>query len=130
MRLAMMAVTETLEAIPAIAATGVRVGALMANRMSQEVFAKGTRRAAGRLDPEVTSWEAGGAGLDLDSDIAGSLLDAAAARDARFRLQERFVTDLRGTGLPVTVLRQVPGAEPVVVRALAATLAGRGTDSL
>src|SRR5439155_3901273 len=51
------------------------------------------------------------------------------ARDARFRSQEGFLTDLRGTGLPVTILPQVPGSEPpVVVRALATTLAGRGTD--
>jgi anion-transporting ArsA/GET3 family ATPase len=120
-----MAVAETLEALPAIAPTGVRVGAVVANRTLSPVFPRGTGRAAARLRPDEVERLATDAGTPMDECAARDLLERARVREARHRLQARFLAQLRGLGVPVGELPEVPVAfSPAVVARLASDIAG------
>lgn len=120
-----MSVVETLEAIPHVRSSGVRLAAIALNRSVEPAFPKGTRGAGRALDPRRLSQLIEGAGLELRPSEAAGLLGEAAALGTRFRGQAAFLADLRRAG-PVLALPDVPGAPPVeLVRGLASTMRDR-----
>jgi anion-transporting ArsA/GET3 family ATPase len=122
-----MAVAETIEAIPAIRETGVRVKAIVMNRSTPAVLPRGTRRAFGRLTAEQVARVAGEVGLVLDVAEADRLLEGARAADARRRLQARFETQLEQAG-PTLALPDVPLGRPDRrVSVLSAHVSSKGT---
>jgi anion-transporting ArsA/GET3 family ATPase len=118
-----MAVAETLEALPAIHATGTDVVAVVANRVVSR--GSGSRRSSvGRLDPEDAVRVAKEAGLVLDISSAEAVLDARAATERRSRVQHGFLKRLAG-GAPVLVLPELFGtASAQPVRVLAGIMGG------
>jgi anion-transporting ArsA/GET3 family ATPase len=120
-----MSVVETLEAIPHVRGSGVRLAAIALNRSVEPAFPMGTRRAGRALDARRLLELIEDAGLDLGPSEAAGLLGEAAALEARFRGQAAFLADLRRAG-PVLTLPDVPGARPVeLVRGLASTMRDR-----
>jgi len=122
-----MAVAETFEAIPAIRRLGVPVTAVAANRCLPNIFPRGTRRAAARLRLQDVVGLTESAGLSMTVEESAALIDGAATRDRRHRLQQPFLKELAEGG-PLLQLPDVPGLpSPETVRALAAVM--RGTDA-
>jgi anion-transporting ArsA/GET3 family ATPase len=125
-----MSVVETIEAIPAMAATGVRVAAVVANRVGPPTLPKGTQRAFSELTAAGLAEVATKAGLPLSSNEAEELRGEAEASAKRGRVQARFLKQLRLASPPVLEVDDRPGVEgPDLVRQLAAGLAGRATGA-
>ena len=106
-----MAVAETVEAIPAIEATGVPVAAVATNRCQQPVFGRGLgsiRRALGAADVARVAKEEG---LPLTETLAEALVEGARAADDRHALQRGFLRELRRHA-PVLTLPDVPSLNP------------------
>jgi anion-transporting ArsA/GET3 family ATPase len=114
-----MAVAETLEALPLLAAARVAVGPVVANRCLDEVFPKGTRTAFQRVGATDLQRLWGSAGLALESEAALALREAAAAEESRRRVQRRFVRELTNAA-PTLELPELPG---LLARSLAEALA-------
>jgi len=113
-----MSVAETLEAVPALAATGVRLAAVIANRCEPPVFPPGTKRSGDRLSTEAAIRLAQGASLGLaDRDLDAVLATArrAARRESRQRSRLR---DLEPAGPVLRLPELVGGDGPDLVRAL------------
>jgi anion-transporting ArsA/GET3 family ATPase len=102
-----MAVAETLEALPAIHATGTRVAAVVANRVLQRAW--GSRRSArSRPDHEEAVRMAREAGLVLEVTAAQGLFDDRAAAERKANAQRAFLKRL-SDGAPVFVLPDLVG---------------------
>ncbi len=89
-----MAVAETEEAVPAIAAGGVPVAAVVANRVASPVGPPGTRRAFAALTPGRVAEVARAGGARVDEDGAAELLEEARTDDALVGTQVRLARDL------------------------------------
>jgi anion-transporting ArsA/GET3 family ATPase len=119
-----MAVTETLEAAPAVAAAGVPVATVLANRSLPPMVPRGARRAFGRLSASDVSATAAGEGVDLSEAEAAGHLDAAIRLERRYRSQRGFLKQLRAAG-PVIEIPDLGGLEGIdLVRAVADALVG------
>jgi anion-transporting ArsA/GET3 family ATPase len=120
-----MSVIETLEAIPHVRSSGVRLAAIALNRSVEPAFPRGTRRAGQELHAARLSELVGNAGIELRPSEAAGLLGEATALEARFRGQAAFLAELRRAG-PILALPDVAGAPPVeLVRGLASTMRER-----
>ena len=109
-----MAVTETVEAIPAVERTGVPVVGVVANRRHEPVFGRGLGVAGRGLDAGDVARIAKESGLDLADEQSVMVLEEATASDHRFALQRGFVRELRRHA-PVLTLPDVPSLDPKVV---------------
>jgi anion-transporting ArsA/GET3 family ATPase len=119
-----MAVAETVEAVPAVEATGVPVSGLIANRCQQPVFGRGVGVAGRALDPGDVARVAKAAGLSLSDEQAATVAQNALAADQRFALQRGFLRELRRHA-PLLTLPDVPSLDPkVVVAELTLEMAG------
>jgi anion-transporting ArsA/GET3 family ATPase len=116
-----MAVAETLEAVQALGATRVHVAGVVANRVTHEVFPRGTRRARSELDPPTLVRLAGSAGLRIDRATGVVLLEEADQAHRRTREDGRYLDRLREAA-SVRSLPDVLAEGADVVRALAATV--------
>jgi anion-transporting ArsA/GET3 family ATPase len=116
-----MPVAETLEAIDAVAATGVPVAGVVANRVAPEVFPPGTRRAASRLDPSTFVRLAEQAGLRIDRADGAALLVEAEHAHRRTLEDGRYLRRLRSAAT-VRSLPDVLAEGPDLVRTLARTM--------
>jgi anion-transporting ArsA/GET3 family ATPase len=117
-----MAVTETLEAIPAVAPSGVRVAAVVLNRTEPHVASTRRGRGGSQMSRAELTERAERAGLELDEETAAAVVDAGA--DAR----RRHATDRRWAGrlsnaASVLTLPEVVGANAVA--GLAGAITGR-----
>jgi anion-transporting ArsA/GET3 family ATPase len=122
-----MAVAETVEAIPAVEATGVAVAAVVANRRQEPVFPRGLGATGRELEPGDVARLAKEAGLTLSDEQSGAVLEGARAADDRFAVQRGFLRELRRHA-PVLVLPDIPTLDPKVVTAeLSLDMAGRRT---
>src|SRR5439155_654322 len=119
-----MAVAETVEAVPAIEATGVPVSAVTANRCQQPVFGRGVGATGRGLGPGDVGRVAKEAGLSLSDEQSATVAENALAADQRFALQRGFLRELRRHA-PLLTLPDVPSLDPkVVVAGLAREIAG------
>jgi anion-transporting ArsA/GET3 family ATPase len=120
-----MAVAETVEAIPAIEATGVAVAAVAANRHRDPVFGRGVGTTGRTLGPGDVARVAKEAGLPLSDEQTAAVAEGALAADQRYALQRGFLRELRRHA-PVLTLREVPSLDPRMVTAeLAREMAGQ-----
>jgi anion-transporting ArsA/GET3 family ATPase len=106
-----MAVAETIETVPAIRQAGLPVMAVAANRCLPDIIPRGLRAAAARLGPEEVKHLSAEAGLRITVEEAAALIDGAAVRDGRHRLQQRFLKGLSDAS-PLLRLPDVPGRTP------------------
>jgi anion-transporting ArsA/GET3 family ATPase len=121
-----MAVAETVEAVPAIEATGVPVAGVAANRCQQPVFGRGIGAIGRGLGPEDVARVAKEAGLSLSDEQSATVAEHALAADQRFAVQRGFLRELRRHA-PLLTLPDVPSLDPkVVVGELALEMAGEG----
>jgi anion-transporting ArsA/GET3 family ATPase len=131
-----MAVIETREAAPQIAAAGMTLAGVVANRCRAPVFPAGLRGVAETLAPEelrdlvarATQDPAAPQDAFLDPPTLEALRLEAVAEDRRRAAQARLVASLRDLG-PLRRLPERYGREgPDRVRALAAAMGDRPTD--
>jgi anion-transporting ArsA/GET3 family ATPase len=106
-----MAVAETVEAIPAIEATGVPVAAVATNRCQQPVFGRGLGSIGRALGSADVARVAEGEGLPLTEALAEELVQDARAADERYGLQRGFLRELRRHA-PVLTLPDIPSLDP------------------
>jgi anion-transporting ArsA/GET3 family ATPase len=119
-----MAVAETVEAVPAIQATGVPAAAVTANRSQEPVFGRGIGATGRGLGPGDVARVAKEAGLTLSDEQSATVAENALAADQRFALQRGFLRELRRHA-PLLTLPDVPSLDPkVVVTQLAREMAG------
>jgi anion-transporting ArsA/GET3 family ATPase len=125
-----MAVTETLEAAPAVVDAGVRMAGIVANRCQGPVFPRGLRSVAealtvDRLGELIHGAAPSGFALAeafLDPEALDALRREAVVNDRRSGTQARLVAGLRAAG-PVLTLPELFGPEgPGRVRGLAAEM--------
>jgi anion-transporting ArsA/GET3 family ATPase len=100
-----MAVAETLESAPAIRETGVRLIAVIANRVLP-----GADGVDAIPSPESAAARAGEAGLSLSDEVAADLVAAARTREGRRRIQAGFLERLAAAA-PVLTIPDVAGSE-------------------
>lgn len=118
-----MSVAETLEALPAIAETRIRIASVVANRVLPPVLPRGTRAAFQRLGPSDVVKLCGDAELSISAETATRLLEQTTEANRHRADQASFVQQLDRAG-PTFVLPEVelePGraAPPALVEALA-----------
>jgi anion-transporting ArsA/GET3 family ATPase len=106
-----MAVTETVEAIPAIDATGVPVAAVATNRCQPPVFGRGLGSIGRTLDPADVARVAKDEAMPVTEAMAEELVEDARAADDRHALQRGFLRELRRHA-PVLTLPDVPTLNP------------------
>jgi anion-transporting ArsA/GET3 family ATPase len=93
-----MAVEETMETATQLAAEGLPLTAVVANRVRPSPFPRGTRAPALRLTPARVAELVSAGGPAPDHDAAGGALVAALAEDARSRVERRHLLRLREAG--------------------------------
>ncbi len=89
-----MAVAETLESLPAVAAAGIPVVAIVANRCAPEVFGRGAVTAGRRIAAVDVRRIARAAGAEMGEDAAEAVLDQARAADRRQRNERPLLREL------------------------------------
>jgi anion-transporting ArsA/GET3 family ATPase len=122
-----MAVAETVEAIPAIEAAGLRVAAVAANRCHDPVFGRGVGVAGRSLGPADLARLVKEAGLSLSDEMAAAVVEDAQAADRRYALQRGFLRDLRRRA-PVLTLPDVSSLDPTAVSARLAVVMNDGHE--
>jgi len=119
-----MSVAETLETIPALRASGVRLGAIVLNRVAPATLPRGVRRSLNTLDDERLAQVLAGAGVAASAHDAATLRAGALTAEARRRTQLAFRDPLARAG-PILLAPEMRGTSPIeVVRELAWSVAG------
>jgi anion-transporting ArsA/GET3 family ATPase len=119
-----MSVAETLEAIPAIRATGAALGGVVVNRCLPPTFPRGTLPTVRHLAAADLRTIIADAGLELTEDTATALRVAAEEEETRRKTQRGFVRKFASAGLGEE-LPDLSGIEgPPLVQALAGVMAG------
>src|SRR5205807_1186868 len=99
----------------AVAPTGVRVAAVIANRVTPDVLPRGVAAAARSIDARALTSLAAGTGISLTEAEAAGILGLASATQRRRRRERAALADLRTAGS----ILQLPDVSdvPVIDRA-------------
>ena len=106
--------TETLETLPALRASGVRLGAIVLNRVAPPTLPRGLRGSVNGMDAERLAGVLAGAGIAVSAPDAAALRAGALAAETRRRAQLAFREPLARAG-PILVAPELGGTSPLEV---------------
>src|SRR5205823_8386126 len=116
-----MAVAETMEALPVVAATGIPLAAVLVNRRTPPVFPRGVATIARSLDPARAARLATDAGAPVGAADTRALMEDARTVAARHRRERHLVEELAAAG----TLVELPDLSDTPPEDRVAALAGR-----